>query len=387
MTHKLKTIIMKVKNKIFYILAAAILISGCEKDPNIEMTSLNKLGDEFYLGERVLMWASTEGEREDMTYEWKATGGSFDGFRTQNRFENVWIAPTTPGTYEVTATAKNGKSTSTKTTSMRVTQYFFDEFQNPTYMFRGNGWLQSNLVNSNSGSDFIPVISNANNPSLSTADIVASGTSAPNMRRLLNLAELKAPFSVKTKLGWKVFFRTGQAITISMLFVQPSRNTSRPHIREVRWSFNPTVNPTTTNNFQIRYEIFTPATGVAVFSGNTAGAFPAPDPLLNPSAGFTANSGRNAIFALANGQQKAFTFSLTSDYTFIAHVDGVEWFRSNGIKDWITKAKTQWPDFEDPIGREFRIAFPARANANETGTTIAVNSVYINNDGTILNTP
>ncbi|MRX47865.1 hypothetical protein GJJ64_11740 [Pedobacter sp. HX-22-1] len=350
----------------------------------VEMTSLNKLGDEYYFGERVLMWASTEGELDGMTYEWKTTGGSFDGFRTQNRFENVWIAPTTPGEYVVTATAKNGSSTSTRSTNMRVTRYFFDEFQNATFMFRGQGWLQSNLLNSNSGSDFIPIVSNSSTPELSTVDISNASTSAPNMRRLLNLAELKAPFSVKTKLGWKNFFRTGQPITISMFFVQPTRNTNRPHIREIRWTFNP--NAATGNNFQIRYEIFTPATGVATFSGNT-GVFPSPEPLINPSAGFTANSGRNAIFTLANGQQKAFTFSLTSDFTFIAHVDGVEWFRSNGIKDWITKAKAQWPDFEDPIGREFRIGIPARATANETATTVAVNSVYINNDGTILNTP
>jgi hypothetical protein len=375
---------MKIKDKILCSLAAVILLSSCKKDTMVEMTSLNKLGDEYYFGERVLMWASTEGELDGMTYEWKATGGSFDGFRTQNRFENVWIAPTTPGEFVVTATAKNGNSTSTRSTNMRVTRYFFDEFQNATFMFRGQGWLQSNLLNSNSGSDFIPVVSNASTPELSTVDISNASTSGPNMRRLLNLAELKAPFSVKTKLGWKNFFRTGQPITISMFFVQPARNTNRPHIREIRWSFNP--NAATGNNFQIRYEIFTPATGIATFSGNS-GVFPSPEPLTNPTAGFNANNGRNAIFTLANGQQKAFTFSLTSDYEFIAHVDGVEWFRSNGIKDWITKAKAQWPDFEDPIGREFRIAIPARANANETATTVAVNSVYINNDGTILNTP
>lgn len=371
---------MKVLNKLTYLIALGIIVSSCKKDENIEMVSLNKAGQEHYFGEKVLMWASTEGNKDGISYSWKATGGTFQGFRTQNLFENVWIAPAEAGQYEVTATAVNGKSNSTRKATMNVTRYFFDNFQSP-YTFTGNGWQQSNVRGGNNA-----VLVNSADPLNSSIELTSnrnnnSNTDA-NIRRLLNLAELKIPFSVRTKLGYRTFFKAGAPFTVRLSFRQPSRNPERPFIREIRWEIWPTNNPSTQNNYQIRFETYTPATGSGTF---TTGTFPAPYALTGP--GLTATSGRSPIFFFTENVAKNITFSIDADNVFIAHVDGIEWFRSDGIKNWLAEAKSRFPDFEDPIVREFQIQFPGKVAANPNPTTLFINSVYINNDGTILSNP
>ena len=157
---------------------------SCKKNIDVQIESLNKSGQEFYFGEKVPVWASTSGDLDGMYYEWTATGGTFDGFRTQNLFENLWIAPNVPGEYTVTATAKSDGSSSSKSTNLKVTRYYFDEFQS-VYTLNGNGWATSNTTNS---------LKNNTDPALSSLELTASASSAPNIRRTLNLAELKIPF-------------------------------------------------------------------------------------------------------------------------------------------------------------------------------------------------
>lgn len=348
----------------WFVTICLVLLISCKKDADIQIESLSKSGEEFYFGEKVPVWAATSGDKDGIGYEWSATGGSFDGFRTQNLFENLWIAPSQPGEYTITAKAKNGGSNSSRSTSMKVTRYYFDEFQS-AYTFNGNGWSTSNTSN---------VLKNNTDAALSTAEITASSTSTPNIRRSLNLSELKIPFSIRTKIGWNTFYRAGQNTFISLYFAQPA-NVTIPYIREIRWEFLPTANPATTNNYQIRFETFVPATNTSQWStpGNT---FPLPGTLIEPVAG------RSALFSMAANQLKNFTFSVDKDNIFSAHVDGALWFTSNSIKDWLAKAKLQYPGFADPVAKEFRVTFPARSGT--TGTTIVLKSVYINNDGTIL---
>ena len=109
----------------FSIIALCIFAFSCKKELGPRIESLNKGGQEFYFGEKVPVWASTSGDLNGMTYEWSATGGTFDGFRTQNLYENLWIAPNAAGEYTVTATAKNDQGSSSKSTLMKVTRYFF----------------------------------------------------------------------------------------------------------------------------------------------------------------------------------------------------------------------------------------------------------------------
>lgn len=361
-----------------YVVASGIVFTSCKKDPEIELVSLNKIGEEHYFGERVLMWASTEGDKQDMTYEWKATGGTFEGSKTQDRFENVWVAPNQTGQFEVTSTAKNGKSSSTKTSTLNVKRYFFDHFQSPnTFIGQGwPGWAQTNASST---------LLNSDDKLTSNVLIVPARVNASdldvNVRKVLSLAELKIPFSVRAKMGFRTYFKPGASFCISLTFRQPRANPDRPFIREIRWEVFPSPTNATSVNYQIRYEVFTPAKNLSVFSSNT-GVYPVANPLINPVTGRN-----NPLFTMTSNVAKNFTFSIGSDETFITHVDGVEWFRSTGIKDWLTAARAQYAGFEAPIANEFRILMPGRAANNLPVSQLFVNSVYINNDGTILNNP
>jgi len=359
----------KIYNIIFLITISLFTLS-CKKE-KIEIETLSKAGGEFYYGEKVPVWAGTQGDLDGMSYEWKCTDGYFDGWRTQNLFENLWIAPNKVGEYTVTATAKNGSASSSRSMTMKVARYYFDEFEN-NYTLNGAGWSQSNTSQ---------VFVNDNDPNKSRIELTASSTSGPNIRRSLNLADLKIPFSIRTKLGWKGFFRSGQAITISLYFKQPTTNPAIPYLREIRWEIWPTANPATADNYQIRYETFIPANSTSSkFSSNdnTAQTLPNPLPLINPV------KGKKLDLSMADGVEKNISFSIDENNVFYAYVDGVSWFESNGIKDWLTYCKANYPNFEDPIAKEFRVAFPAKANSNEKGSTVFLNSVYINDDGEIL---
>lgn len=347
-------------------MAACLLGFSCKKDIDVRIDSLNKAGQEFYFGEKVPVWASTDGDKHDISYEWSATGGTFDGIRTQDLFENLWIAPNVLGEYTVTATAKNTGTSSSKSTLMKVTRYFFDEFQS-AFTLNGNGWSQSNTTQ---------VLKTNSDPAQASIELTSSSTSGPNIRRTLNLSELKIPFSIRTKLGWKNYFRASQAITISLFFNQPASTPTLPYLREIRWEIFPTVDPSTTDNYQIRYETFIPASNVSKFStvGNAA---PLPLPLVSPV------KGKNPALAMADGDLKNLSFSVDANELFHAYIDGVLWFTSNGLKDWLDYMKANNAGFQDPVAKEFRIAFPAK-ESSKPGSTVFVKSVYINNDGEIL---
>lgn len=342
---------------------------SCKKDDKVEIVTLSKAGEEFYFGEKVKVWAGTQGgDNTTVSYKWTATGGTFDGWRTQNLFENLWIAPAQIGDYTVTATADHNGSNASRSTNMKVTRYFFDEFQSE-FTFEGNGWAQADMTNS-------LVIDN--DPLKSIIEITAATVNKTAvLRRDLNLADLRIPLSVRAKLGWKTFFRAGQPVIISLFFKQPAENTNYPFLREIRWEYYPTVDPATTDSYQIRYETFIPASGKSTFSTATA-VLPAPLPLINPV------KGRSPLFKSLTGVEKSIAFAIDANNVFTTYVDGVQWFSSNGIKDWLAYCKTTYPGFEDPLASRFQIAYPGKANTNEKGTVGFVNSVFITNDGTIV---
>ena len=75
--------------------------------------------------------------------------------------------------------------------------------------------------------------------------------------------------------------------------------------------------------------------------------------------------------------------SIDANNIFHAYVDGVLWFTSTGIKDWLTYAKATYPGFEDPVVKQYQVDFPAKESTN-VGTTLVMKSLYINNNGEIL---
>jgi hypothetical protein len=352
--------------KLLLVIGVCTISLSCKKQVDVKVESLMKSGEEFYFGEKVPVWTATSGgDKGDISYEWFATAGTFDDNRTANLFENLWIAPDSAGEYTVTVKAKTNGSTSTRSTTMKVTRYYFDEFQS-AYTLNGNGWSTSNTSNT---------LKNNTDTASSTLELTASSSSTPNVRRNLDLADLKIPFSVRTRLAWKNYFRANSTIVIRLFFKQPS-NPNYPFIREIRWEIWPTVNPATTDNYQIRYETFLPATNASKFStvGNTA---PNPLPLINPV------KGKKADLAMGNGVFKNLSMSVDANNVFHAYVDGVFWFTSNGIKDWLDYAKANYPGFEDPVAKQYEVDFPAK-ESNNVGTTLVMKSVYINNDGQIL---
>jgi hypothetical protein len=353
------------KLKIFFsILIVSTLLFSCKKKVDISIDTLSKSGEEFYFGEKVPVWAGTEGDKNGISYQWTATGGTFDGWRTQNLYENLWIAPDSVGEYTITATAKNGGSSSSKSMSMKVTRYFFDEFQSD-YTFNGNGWSTSNTTN---------VLNNDVDPTKSSAEITAKSSSLPYISRNLDLSDLRIPFSVRVKLGWKKYYRDGQPITISLYFNQPA-NPNIPFIREIRWEIYPTADTAKANNYQIRFETFLPANNSSKFSSN-GNVLPAPLPLINPVAG------KYGSFKMKDGDLKSLSLSVDANNIFYAYVDGTLWFTSNGIKNWLEYAKATFTGFEEPLAKAIRISFPAKSGSK--ATTIVLKSVYINNDGEIL---
>jgi hypothetical protein len=325
---------MKTIYKAIYALTLGVLLSSCEKQEEVEVVSLSTPGDEFYFGERVVVYAPTIGEKDEISYKWTADSGYFLGSLTQNLFENLWVAPAKVGTYNVSVTAMGGKATSTRSREMKVTRYFFDDFQSP-YTFAGNGWIQSNTTNTRA---------NSANKATSRIELTASSTSGPNIRRNLDLAELKIPFSIQTKLGWTTFFRANQAYTISLFFRQPLKNLNYPYIREIRWEVWPT-RTASGNTYQLRFETVIPAVGTSLFtpSNTQTASNPVPRFLINPV------TGRNTSFLSTNGQMKTLTFSVDANEVFTANIDGTNWVTSNGLKEWLTWARATYPGFEAPI--------------------------------------
>lgn len=368
---------MKIFKKLILIITLAVLFTCCKKD-EVNLISLNSVGEEHYFGEKVLMWASTEGVKENISYEWATTGGRFEGERTQNLFENVWIAPLTVGKYQVSSTAKIGKSKSTKIIEMNVSRYFFDHFQSSN-IFAGNGWPGWVLTQSS------PAQFNTENKLNSRIELSSLRVNSSNIdsriSKKLDLAELKAPFSIRTKVGYKTYFKPGAPFAISLFFRQPTTNLDRPYMREIRVEIYPTPTSTTSPQYQIRYEAYTPVKNISSFSANN-NTYPSALALINP-----VNGRNNALLTFTDNVAKNITFSLDADNVFIFHVDGIEWFRSDGLKNWLSTAKAQWPDFAIPLANEFRIMMPGQVSTTTQKSTLFLNSVYINNDGTVLSDP
>lgn len=86
---------------------------------------------------------------------------------------------------------------------------------------------------------------------------------------------------------------------------------------------------------------------------------------------------------MANGVVKSFSMSVDANNIFYAYVDGVLWFTSTGIKDWLDYAKANYPGFEAPVAKQYEVDFPSK-ESGKSGTTLVMKSVYINNDGQIL---
>lgn len=343
------------------IFAFCIGIFACKKDITAKIESLNKPGEQFYFGEWVPVWVEATGMGESPYYDWTATGGMFENERTQHLRENLWIAPSEKGTFTVTASS-NGAS---KSATMEVVRYFFDEFQS-AYTINGNGWGASNSTTT---------LMDSTDAAVSRLQVASSSSSNGSVQRTFTTVPLGFPMCVRTRLSWTKHFKPGGEFYISLYFVQPLDNPTFPYIREIRLEVYPTVDPATTNNYQIRYETYTPSTNISNFSTSTS-TLPGALPLKNPTTGM------DPLFQMGDGQQKNFTISIDASNALSIYIDGNLWLQSNGIKDWLAYAKAHYPGFKDPVFKQYKMTFPGKDGSN--ATTMQMKSVYISNDGELL---
>jgi hypothetical protein len=358
---------MNIKHIILGICVAG-LFSACEKEDAVEILTLGKAGDYFYFGEKVPVWTGVDGDRTAITYNWECTGGNFDGWRTQHLFENLWIAPTEAGEYTVTVTAKNGSKSDSRQTKMKVVNYFTDNFEygskNPAAWAVSNTTLEygSSVGDPNDKTVIIPSTSN-------TADA--------QFRRTLTGVPLVPPFSIRTKMmytGYKTVTNvtaSNGATFFSIFFVQPTTNTDKPYIRELRWEFCPPA-AGTNDNWRLRMESFLPATSKSVWATNAGNNNPIPAPFL------ATIQGRNALLNFAANQYHTFTLTVDADWNFSAYVDGNAFvLKSDAMKRFVTANGLNHLNMQV---REFRLTTPRKSASSAANTEVrwVVSKVEIN---------
>jgi hypothetical protein len=358
---------MNIKHIILGICLAGFF-TACENDEPVEILTLSKAGDYFYFGEKVTVWAGVEGDLRNMTYDWDCSGGRFDGWRTQHLFENLWIAPTEAGEYLVTVTAKSGNESDTRQTKMKVVNYFTENFEygskNPAAWAVSNTTLEYGTHPDDPKDNVVFVPSTSN-----TADA--------QFRRTLTGTPLYPPFSIRTKMmytGYKAVTNvtTGNAATyFSIYFVQPTVNTDKPYIREIRLEFCPPAVGTNAN-WRFRMESYLPASGKSVWATNAGNNNPIPVPFL------AAIQGRDELFNFAANQYHTFAFTVDADWNMSVYVDGnVFVSKSDAIKRFVTLNGLNHLDMQV---REFRLTTPRKSASSASNLEMrwCVSNVTIN---------
>ena len=272
------------------------LLLACNKDEYVRFDTLSKYGEEFFMGQKVAVWAGVDvSDKEEATYEWSCSDGHFEG--PQNIFRNTWVAPYEKGVYTVTCTVRcNGKSDS-RTTKMVVSEYFFERFDFPTTLFTA-----TNV-----------------NPTYKNGKVYIVGSRANTQGRYYYTftdPDLVPPFTLSEDVGREGEYKNASTTTNLILrFTRPTENgvLASRYIRYIGIDLLPTAEGTTRNfKFYIN-EI------------NTKTQQNKSTDLMYeyvPECKFT------------EGVMKNFNITIDSDYTMIVKVDGVEIVRSASLKQW-----------------------------------------------------
>jgi len=56
-------------NRLFLFMVVCLFAFSCKKKIDVKIVSLNKAGEEFYFGEKVPVWASTAGDKNEISYD------------------------------------------------------------------------------------------------------------------------------------------------------------------------------------------------------------------------------------------------------------------------------------------------------------------------------
>lgn len=359
------------KNKYFltYCIVLSIALSACEKDDPVRIDSVNKDGDEFYFGERAVMWTSAFGDLDKLSYEWRCSGGKFEGARTQNLYENLWIAPDYPGNYEIEVKATAREKSDSRRVYMRVTNYFFEYFTNSK---NPAGWTGGNTTRT---------FTTINGVDCYKSEAIS--TSDGYVRLPFTKAPLSPPFSVQVDLGYTQYRKVtnvtaaGNGILFALKFSQPQKDLDKPFIREIRWEICPPATGTN-NNWRLRMESYNPTAAISRWSTDNGTNKPVPKPFAGKIVG------RNEIFAFGPNQIKTLTMTVDENLNFTAKVDGEEWIDgSTLIKDFLSENGLN-PELM--VVSELRVTQPrlSAASAVTGETTIYLTDVRINDRNTAI---
>lgn len=281
-------------NSLLTISVIALLVACSDED--VEIKTLNKFGNQFYFGEKVVVWAGTETtDYANVKYSWKCDGGHFIG--PQYLFENLWVAPQTPGEYTVTVTATVGNKMSTRETKMKVSYFFFDNFENslnlPLWAPR-DGVITYDLV-------------------LQKAKCLAKTGKYGSFYKILT-DSLKIPFSVFSNVGFETFKNTTSYLQNRLLFMYPE-DLATPFIREINWQFLPKATGTT-KNLKIRFETYQPNIPLSTWY----------DILLDEV---------NVNASMADNSYEDFSMSIDADTIFHAYKNNQLICSSPAIRTWL----------------------------------------------------
>jgi hypothetical protein len=314
-----------------------VFSTACSTD-EVQIQTLSKFGEEFYFGEKVVVWAGTETNNlANVKYTWECDGGSFSG--PQYLFENLWIAPKVPGIYNVKVTAKVGDKISTRETKMKVSYFFFENFHNNLNL---STWASSNAT---------ITFDLTKNKAQCVGNSTTSTTGYGNFYRLLP-DSLKIPFSILSNAGFEIFRNATSYLQYRVLFKTPD-DLATPFIREIRWQFLPKAIGTT-KNLKIQFETYQPNTIKSTWN----------DLLVD---------GVNPLGAITENSYEDFSLSLAADTIFYAYRNTQLVSSSSAIRTWLRDHPN-----EHPVVSSVYWTFPS------SSTTMWFDNFYIVNDGSIL---
>ncbi len=360
---------MKIKRYFAIYAICAGLLAACKDEP-VEIITLGRGGDTFYFGEKVEVWAGVNGDLSKINYDWSCTGGGFDDDKLKNLYQNLWIAPDSPGNYTVKVTAETKNNSDTRETEMKVVNYFREDFLN---LKNPGGWVSTNTTlawNEKINGKAVGLLV----PSTSTSD--------PNIRRSMSAIPLFPPFSVQTKMGYTKYkpvtnVTSGNGATyISLFFTQPMPN--KRFIREIRWEFCPPASGSN-DNWRLRMENYDPTRAVSDFSTSAGTNNPNPEPFITGAI-----QGRDERFRFDAGTDHTFTVTIDADLYFTACVDGAVWIdKSPAIRNFFNDNGIA---LDALLVSEFRVTCPrlSASNAGAGQTTWYFSDVIINDKNTAI---
>ena len=327
-----------------------LVISSCKDDVQIDIVTLSKYGQQFYLGEKVVMWAGVEtNDLKNVQYHWECDGGSF--LVPDNVFENTWVAPNVAGIYTVKVTAKIGDKSSVRESKMNVINYYlFENFDNGK---NNAGFIYYNAAKASySMNDSITFPNKQNLWKIMLTSSKPTSTGAIYYIYPFTKGNLQIPFSMLFNMGFETFPNILANVQQRIVFNTPLINKEKPYLKEINWSMLPAATGTT-KNLKIRMLVYTPTTNTSTWTD-----------LLSDRV--------SPLGSMALNSYEDFSMSIGIDSIFHAFRNGTEVVSSDKIRTHLRATP-----YDNPVCSQLYFILPPNTNT-------WFDNFYILNDGSIL---